>query len=136
MAVQIEDYFNTLKPVINAHGVEEYRPTVTELALHLGFESRQSFYEYEVKPRFTYILRQAHALVQIVHEKKVFDPNCTGSIFMLKNMGYDKGDAQITNNIELDLSKMPVIQKLLKYIPSENIQQAMEELEKEEEKNV
>jgi hypothetical protein len=129
MAAQIEDYFNSLPLVRNSLGLEEYRPTQSGLALHLGFEDRFSLTQYEAKPEFTYIIRQAKSLITSLHEGRMHEPSCSGSKFILQNMGYDKGETVINNNIELDLSKMPVIQKLLKYVPSENIEKAMQELE-------
>lgn len=63
--------------------------TITGLALYLGFESRQSFYDYERKENFSYIIKKARLRIEHEYEKKLHYKNPTGSIFALKNMGWD-----------------------------------------------
>lgn len=72
------------------------KPTITRLALALGFESRQSFYDYEEKPEFSYIIKRARLEVEAGYEDGLRENNCTGSIFALKNMGWkDKTEQAI-----------------------------------------
>ena len=42
--------------------------SITGLALWLGFESRQSFYDYEKKDGFTYTIKRARALIENEYE--------------------------------------------------------------------
>lgn len=63
--------------------------TITGLAFYLGFESRQSFYDYEKKPEFSYIIKRARLRVENDYEKSLFGKYPTGAIFALKNMGWD-----------------------------------------------
>ncbi len=63
-------------------------PTVTGLALFLGFESRQSMYDYKKKEEFTYIIKRAISIVENAYEQRLSDGNSTGAIFALKNMGW------------------------------------------------
>lgn len=65
-----------------------YNITITGLALSLGFESRQSFYDYEKRPEFSYIIKRARLHVESAYENNLYSKFSTGSIFALKNMGW------------------------------------------------
>lgn len=68
-------------------------PTVTGLALHIGFASRQSIYDYIKEEEFSYILKRAVTVIENHHEKRMDGDKVAGSIFVLKNMGWaDKVD--------------------------------------------
>ena len=62
--------------------------TITGLALNLGFESRQSFYDYEKDGRFSYTIKKARLTVEAFYESKLLTNNSTGAIFALKNFGW------------------------------------------------
>lgn len=63
--------------------------TITGLALYLGFESRQSIYDYEKEGQFSYIIKNARLRVECEYEKKLTTAQSpTGAIFALKNMGW------------------------------------------------
>lgn len=62
--------------------------TISGLAYFLGFESRQSLYDYEKREGFSYIIKKARLKVESEYEKKLSSRNPTGSIFALKNMGW------------------------------------------------
>ena len=71
--------------------------TLTGLAYHLGFESRQSFYDYEEKPEFTYTLKRARLFIERDYEMQLQLGNPTGAIFALKNFGWrDKQETEHT----------------------------------------
>lgn len=73
--------------------------TITGLALFLGFESRQSVYDYAEKGDFSYIIKKAKLRVECEYEKKLSAQNCTGSIFALKNMGWkDRSEIEHSGN--------------------------------------
>jgi len=61
------------------------RPTVTGLAHYLGFESRQSLYDYKERPETSYTIKLAVLKIESLHEANLFNQSCTGSIFWLKN---------------------------------------------------
>lgn len=106
----IEDYFNptsistTLKRDGSNTPIKEERtrrekPTVTGLALHLGFESRQSIYDYKENGEFSYIIKRALLMVENGYEERLSENACTGAIFALKNMGWkDKTETEISGN--------------------------------------
>jgi hypothetical protein len=72
--------------------------TITGLAMYLGFDSRQSIYDYEKIPEFSYIIKEARLAVENSYEKTLRSVNVTGSIFALKNMGWrDKVETGITD---------------------------------------
>lgn len=73
--------------------------TITGLALFLGFESRQSLYDYAQKQEFTYIIKRAKLVVENSYENN----GETIDIFALKNMGWtDKQDINVSGNIKSD----------------------------------
>ena len=71
--------------------VDEYfdnnpeKPTVTGLAYFLGFESRQSMYDYQKREQSSYSIKRAILRIEEKHEKNLYGSQSTGSIFWLKN---------------------------------------------------
>ena len=84
----IDEYFaDTEKPI----------KTITGLCLHCGFASRQSFYDYEKKEKFSYSIKRARMMIENVYEERLQGNTCTGAIFALKNFGWiDKTETEIT----------------------------------------
>jgi hypothetical protein len=74
----IDDYFQ-----LNAE-----KKTISGLAYHLGFESRQSFYDYEKNKIFSYTIKRARLRMESIYEANLQSNNATGSIFALKNLGW------------------------------------------------
>jgi hypothetical protein len=76
---------------------KEKKATITGLALYLGFDSRQSLYDYETKQEFSYVIKRAKLAVENSYE-------CNGTamdIFALKNMGWkDQSQMDITSQEE------------------------------------
>lgn len=62
--------------------------TITGLCLYLGFSSRQSFYDYEERDAFSYIIKRARLVIESMYEEKLITNTPTGAIFALKNMGW------------------------------------------------
>lgn len=92
----IDDYFKLgvkkRKVIIgkapNSQIVELQIPTITGLCLYCGFESRQSFYDYEERPQFSYIIKRARLFIENEYEELLQTGNTVGAIFALKNMGW------------------------------------------------
>jgi hypothetical protein len=71
--------------------------TITGICLYLGFESRQSFYAYEDKQEFCYIIQRARMIVENAHENGLYGNTATGHIFALKNMGWkDRNETELS----------------------------------------
>lgn len=70
-------------------------PTITGLALHLGFASRQSIYDNLKDDKvFSYTLKKACMRVENNYEKLLAEKGVqTGAIFALKQMGW--ADSQV-----------------------------------------
>ncbi len=84
----INEYFNT---------IGESPPTVTGLALHIGFSSKSTLYQYSKKERFSYPIKKGLTRIEMYHEEKVaYGDKCTGNIFVLKNFGWK--DKQTLSN--------------------------------------
>lgn len=76
--------------------------TITGLAYHLGFESRQSFYDYEKRDLFSYTIKRARMFIENEYEKLLISNNTTGAIFALKNFGWtDKQDIEHSGEIKI-----------------------------------
>lgn len=79
-------------------------PIISGLVSFLGFESRQSFYDYEAKPEFSYTIKKARLRIETEYEKQLYMDKCTGAIFALKNLGWkDASQKEITGKDGKDL---------------------------------
>lgn len=107
-----EYVLNNGQPVVLDHN----KPTITGLALALGFESRQSLYDYEKNNKFSYIIKRAKLKVENSYEQDTRNPKLqpTGSIFALKVMGWN--DRQKEDNTEQLTEGFLQIAKALKGI--------------------
>jgi|SRR3990167_3199051 len=93
---KIDDYFksgvNVRKVVVGSGKSKRIEkisvPTITGLVLHCGFESRQSFYDYEKYEEFSYTIKRARLLIEQLYEERLQTGNPTGAIFALKNFGW------------------------------------------------
>ena len=102
LETKILEYFNNcpdLKAVKlkDSEGAEyiDYKPcpTVTGLALFLGFCDKQSLYDYQSRSEYSYLIKKARTMIERKHEQNLDNGQCTGAIFALKNMGWkDKPD--------------------------------------------
>lgn len=80
-------------------------PTITGLALFLGFCDRRSFYEYEQKAEFTHAIKKARLKIENEYEKQLPNPNNSGIIFALKNLGWkDRTEQEIVNKNGLNIT--------------------------------
>lgn len=98
----IDEYFKSgiqKKEVLSKLGtlVKVPVPTISGLCYYLGFESRQSFYDYEKEEGFSYTIKRARLFIEVEYEAQLQVGNTTGAIFALKNMGWiDKTQTDIT----------------------------------------
>lgn len=94
---KIDQYFKegvTTKTVVigkapNNYTIEVEVPTITGLAYYIGFESRQSFYDYEKKDEFTYTIKKVRLFIEQHYEEMLQTGNTIGAIFALKNFGWN-----------------------------------------------
>jgi hypothetical protein len=105
----VQEYFDnvpTRTVSIGGTQLEIPAPTITGLVLHLGFESRQSFYDYEQKPQFTYTIKRARLFIEHEYEKGLHSGSPTGAIFALKNFGWkDKHETEISGDFKVEIVK-------------------------------
>ena len=94
---KINEYFESL---LDEKG-EEYknRPTITGLALFLGFASRQSLHDYLQKDDYSYIIKRAQQIVAMSYEEMLLTRVSTGAIFALKNMGWKDEQKVVQTNL-------------------------------------
>jgi hypothetical protein len=85
----INDYFE---------GAPE-KPTVTGLALELGFLDRSSLYNYKERKEFSDTIKRAVLKIESKHEERLYENGATGSIFWLKNRDWkDKTETDLNVN--------------------------------------
>ena len=75
-------------------------PTITWLALYIGFADRSSFYNYEEKEEFSYTIKRARSFIENEYEKMLAS-NPTWAIFALKNFWWKDTqtfEGEMTNN--------------------------------------
>jgi len=74
-------------------------PTITGLALYLGFNSRNMLYEYRDREEFSGIIKRAMLCVEMHYESALHTFKYGGAVFALKNMGWkDRTETDITTN--------------------------------------
>lgn len=81
----------TKKEVTNVnHSTGEPVPTMTGMALFLGFADKQSLWDYEkTSPEYSYLIRAAKSIIERYHEIRVATSDkAQGSMFVLQNMGW------------------------------------------------
>jgi len=101
--------------------------TISGLAYYLGFESRQSLYDYENDAEFSYIIKRLRLFVEHCYESQLYTFNATGAIFALKNMGWkDKVETEnnsvvkvLNANVELVPAMSATIARSEKDIPED-----------------
>jgi hypothetical protein len=83
-------------------------PSITGLAIHLGFESKKALYGYAKKDGFGYSVKKALLEVENNYEKGLWSDKIAGVIFALKNMGWaDKIEfEEKERDPEIDYSKL------------------------------
>jgi hypothetical protein len=68
---------------------QPFMPTMAGLALHLGFNSRNSLYNYKERTQFAGVIKNAITQLEAVVERLLLtDSNAAGKIFWLKNHGW------------------------------------------------
>ena len=77
-------------------------PTVSGLALYLGFSSRSSIYNYKSNDKFSDTIKKAITKIECFAEGQLFKSKSpTGAIFWLKNHGwYDKQELEHSGQID------------------------------------
>lgn len=109
---KIEQYFEDCKgypltdekgkQVFNKFGspifIDVHPPTITGLALALGFTSRQALLNYQAKPKFVDTITRAKARVEQYAEERLFDRDgSNGAQFSLRN-NFKEWDADKKND--------------------------------------
>lgn len=74
-----------MEPLIEQYFQQCDVPSLSGLALALGFAYRKSLNDYVKKPEFSYALKRAKTRVEAYWESRLYYPNPRGAIFWLKN---------------------------------------------------
>ena len=97
---KIDQYFIEVKEI------EEDHPTLTGLALFLGFADRQSMYDYEKNEMFSCTIKKARTKIEQFYEKHLLKPGvATGAIFALKNFKWtDKQEIEHSGDMNININ--------------------------------
>lgn len=113
LMLKIDEYFESCKVKVDEIGnIISHGDTITisGLAIYLGFESRQSFYDYEKHEEYSYIIKKARFKVECSYEKRLDSKNPTGAIFALKNMGWkDKHEVEQSGSVKVDFNGIQIL---------------------------
>ena len=88
-----------------------YKPTLTGLCFHLGFESLQSFYDYEKLEAFSYTIRRLRLFVQSCYEQQLYGFAWAGSAFALKILAPADWRDEVTQNQNHKVEKVIIEEK-------------------------
>ncbi len=114
MQAKIDEYFKKCegemllgkdgKPIINKKGIvylEKPRPpTVTGLALYLGFSGRQALLNYRAKKEFLDTVTRARSRIEQYNEEALYSKEtCNGAKFNLSN-NFDGWAEKVENTIK------------------------------------
>ena len=99
------------KIITNSKGTPLFKikpPTLTGLALHLGFESRQSIYDYEKRnDDFSYAIKRARLACENFAERGILSGEvfAAAGIFVLKNYGWsDKQEVELSGSSVINVT--------------------------------
>lgn len=104
----IDEYFEYCSPKTDTDtGILQMEyPSVTGLALYLGFAAREGLYEYRDRQEFSYLIKRALLKVEMHYETTLNYKNATGAIFALKNMGWsDKQETEHSGEIKITVEE-------------------------------
>jgi len=116
MQIKIDEYFQLCEE-------QDKFPGIAALALHLGFESKQSLYDYRDRyPEFSYPIKRALTLIEAHYENRLNFNNPTGAIFALKNIGWkDKQEIEQSVSYYEQLSDEGLDKQLSQLVEQLNI---------------
>lgn len=109
----IDKYFDVkCAPTLIGDKLQPNPPTVSGLALHLGFSDRQSIYDYKEREEFSCTIKKAITRIEEYAEKQILSGGqATGAIFWLKNKGWS--DKQEVDHTSSDGSMKPTVVQLV-----------------------
>lgn len=90
-------------------------PTVAGLAKALGFEDRQSIYDYKGREGFSCAIKDAILSIEEYAEKHLYIGKATGAIFWLKNHGWKDKSIVDTNVHDYSLFSQRTEEKAKSY---------------------
>lgn len=83
------------------------RPGIAKLCYRLGFDSRQSFYDYEKVDEFSYTIKRLRLWIESGYEEALSCNAPTGAIFALKNMGWkDKSEVENSGSLTINWNEI------------------------------
>jgi len=88
-----------------------YKPTLTGLVYHLGFESLQSFYDYEKRPEFSYTVKRLRTFIQSCYEQQLYSFAWAGAAFALKNLGKEDWKDEVVQQQNQTVTEVTIVEK-------------------------
>lgn len=114
---KIDEYFNNCPDkrtvVAGEITIDIPCPTITGLALFLGFCDRHSLYDYENRGEFSHTIKTARTKIESAYEKLLHGNSCTGAIFALKNFGWVDKQEVANINANINIKDEEVINKVV-----------------------
>ena len=83
-----DDFIARAEKWIVENDKEGTKPTMSGLAGDLGYDDRSAMYDALEDERFRHTIKRCLRVIEKAHEFRMFNTQCVGSIFVLKNMGH------------------------------------------------
>ena len=77
------------------------KPCISGLAMYMGFESKQSLYDYGKRKKFSYSVSHMRQYIENAHENRLYGERPQGAIFALSCMGWHATTETINTNNNL-----------------------------------
>ncbi|MGN6639060.1 MAG: terminase small subunit [Mucilaginibacter sp.] len=118
---ETEEVADKSKSASKAVSRELDSPTITGLALRLGFNSLNEFEEREANGKYASILKRARLRIEAAYEKKLHFHSSSGAVFALKSMGWgETADKKAIHESHNNSLKVEIVQSGPKLASAEN----------------
>lgn len=112
----VEDWVNEIARYFQECVDNKKNPAITHLALYMGFESRQSFYDYENRPEFSYSAKRARLCIEAHYESMLNGYTYQGAKFALSQMGWTE-KSEVDNKVSILKTEVTQVSAIENQIP-------------------
>ena len=97
---------------IETNATGRCQPTISGLIFHLGFSSRQTFYNYKEKSEdFLDTINRLVQFIESCYEKQLYSFAWAGSVFALKNINSKDWKDEVTQNQNQTVTQVNITEK-------------------------
>lgn len=112
----VDEWVNEIAKYFQECVDNKTNPAITKLALYMGFESRQSFYDYEKRPEFSYSAKRARLAIEAHYESMLNGYTYQGAKFALSQMGWTE-KSEVENKVTVLKTEVTQVSAIINDIP-------------------